>query len=478
MECKRFTQAVTTKVRKVSSMMKNGGKRIGSGRGREARHRCSRAFGLAACATVVWIAGCGGAEDSAGSEAAPEKAPPKEVTLTVFSTLSDEEVRQFWIEPAKAKFPHITVQHRKSAQGATIKDLVASREVPDLVRVAATNIQSEYLDLGIALDHRPLIEKTKYNLGQFEPLYMRQLSNNAGAEKGEVYGLPINRISPYVLYYNKTLFDKFGVAYPADGMTWNDAYSLTQKLARTDGGVVYQGMAMVFTEFLRDNQLGVPALDPNADRMMDETRWKPLLETFLRFYQIPNNVIGRNSSAELNKFSKERTAAMLVAQTNSSESFPADLDWDMASLPVFPEHPKAGALPPPAYFAITQQSKHPEEAFELMTFWLSKEVQLEQAELGRVPSLVATGEVQDRFGSKSERLKDKNTAAVFYHQGSLEMPARKKELTVVQQGTTQSIMSQVLVDAATGVTDLNTGLRTAGEKVKAEIEKVKAANSR
>jgi multiple sugar transport system substrate-binding protein len=38
-------------------------------------------------------------------------------------------------------------------------------------------------------------------------------------------------------YYNKGIFDKFGVAYPKDGMTRDDATDLARKLTRSDGGV-------------------------------------------------------------------------------------------------------------------------------------------------------------------------------------------------------------------------------------------------
>ncbi|GAA3406251.1 extracellular solute-binding protein [Paenibacillus hodogayensis] len=343
----------------------------------------------------------------------------------------------------------------------------------DIVRVAGTLIQSEYLDLGLGYDLNELIKKNKYDTSIFNPLYFKQLANNAGATKGEVYGLPINLISPYVLYYNKDLFNRFGIPFPKNGMTWDETYEIANKLNRVEGGVNYQGFSAVYTEYLRDNQLAVPALDPGANKMNDTEKWKPLFDNLLRFYPTVGNPIGANSAADQSKFIKERTASMLLAQLNTSvRSFPADLNWDMVSLLVFKEKPNAGSIPPPAYFSITQQSKHKEAAFEVIQYLLSKEVQLEHSKEGRGTSLIDP-EVQQAFGQNSEVLKTKNISAIFYHKNTEAMPARKEGLIPIEAGVTQKIISDAFIDVATGKSDINTVLSTAQEKIGKEIENVK-----
>lgn len=39
--------------------------------------------------------------------------------------------------------------------------------------------------------------------------------------------------SASVLYYNKGIFDKAGVAYPTDGMTWDELFALAGKVTKT-----------------------------------------------------------------------------------------------------------------------------------------------------------------------------------------------------------------------------------------------------
>lgn len=404
----------------------------------------------------------------------PEVPKPKgPITITLFTNLSDEEVNTYWTDYVEKKFDHITLKHLKSATGATIEDLIALGTIPDIIRVAGTLIQTQYLDLGLGYDLNELIKMNNYDLNQFESLYFKQLANNAGTTKGETYGLPINLISPYILYYNKELFNKFGVDYPVDGMTWDETYEIAKSMTRIDGDVTYQGFSAMFTEYLRDNQMAIPALDPQADRMYDTAQWLPLFRSLMRFYQIPNNEIGASSGADQNKFIKDQTAAMLVSQLNTSvRSFPETLDWDMVSLPVFQEKPNAGAVPPPAYFTISQQSKQKEEAFEVIQYLLSKEVQMEHSKAARGTSLVDS-EVRKAFGQDNEILKTKNISAIFYHTESEAMPARADGLVAVQAGTTQKIISDAFIEAATQQSDVNTALRNASEKIDQEIEKLK-----
>ncbi|MBE0601256.1 MAG: extracellular solute-binding protein, partial [Firmicutes bacterium] len=66
------------------------------------------------------------------------------------------------------------------------------------------------------------------------------LSNYAGMDKqcvtldGALGGLPF-RSDFWVLYYNKTLFDKAGVAYPTSDMTWDEYADLAEKMTVNAG---------------------------------------------------------------------------------------------------------------------------------------------------------------------------------------------------------------------------------------------------
>jgi multiple sugar transport system substrate-binding protein len=66
-----------------------------------------------------------------------------------------------------------------------------------------------------------------------------------GFADGGTYGMPVSTTSG-ALFHNKDLFDKFGVPYPKDGMTWDVLYELAKKMTRNEGGVQYKGFTFSF----------------------------------------------------------------------------------------------------------------------------------------------------------------------------------------------------------------------------------------
>jgi multiple sugar transport system substrate-binding protein len=57
--------------------------------------------------------------------------------------------------------------------------------------------------------------------------------------QGEVYGV-VQVVQPQVLYYNRDLFDRAGVARPNDNWTWADLARAAQRLTIMDGGRIVQ----------------------------------------------------------------------------------------------------------------------------------------------------------------------------------------------------------------------------------------------
>ena len=64
-------------------------------------------------------------------------------------------------------------------------------------------------------------------------IYLPGLLTRAG---GTAQYLMPKDYSPVGVYFNKKLFDQFGVAYPQDGWTWDDMLAAAQALTQdTDG---------------------------------------------------------------------------------------------------------------------------------------------------------------------------------------------------------------------------------------------------
>lgn len=67
---------------------------------------------------------------------------------------------------------------------------------------------------------------------------------------GKQYGLPTS-FSNVVLFYNKDLFDKAGVAYPTDSWTWADEKAAAQKLTDKAAGVWGDYQPITYNEYYK-----------------------------------------------------------------------------------------------------------------------------------------------------------------------------------------------------------------------------------
>jgi multiple sugar transport system substrate-binding protein len=59
---------------------------------------------------------------------------------------------------------------------------------------------------------------------------------------GKLFALPTHQ-DVMITLYHKDLFDKFGIPYLKDGMTWDDLYAVSKRITRNEGGVNYVGYA-------------------------------------------------------------------------------------------------------------------------------------------------------------------------------------------------------------------------------------------
>jgi len=148
------------------------------------------------------------------------------------------------IEMFEAENPDIQVQLEPVGSGdyyARILTQIAAGDPPDLLQIGDDAVPM-FVDRGafvplddfIASESYPL-DTSIYLPGVMEP----------GRWQGVQYLLPKD-FSPMAIYYNKKLFDEAGVAYPAEGWTWDDLLATAQALTKTDasGNVVQWGIQL------------------------------------------------------------------------------------------------------------------------------------------------------------------------------------------------------------------------------------------
>jgi multiple sugar transport system substrate-binding protein len=103
---------------------------------------------------------------------------------------------------------------------------IAAKRPPDIMQIGDDAVPM-FVDKGalIPLDEclkaEPALDTTIYLPGVLEP----------GQWKGQQWFLPKD-YSPMGVYYNKKIFDQFGVPYPKDGWTWDDMLNTAKLLTK------------------------------------------------------------------------------------------------------------------------------------------------------------------------------------------------------------------------------------------------------
>ncbi|MEF3305024.1 ABC transporter substrate-binding protein [Paenibacillus sp. GYB003] len=435
--------------------------------------------------SFLLLAGCGRQTD--GSPAVSKPAGRSDAGTTVNGTtldtgltarlslymdlsLSDEWLRQFVIDPVRKKFPNMTIDIVRKKEGAGPGDLVAAGSFPDLL-YSSTPRLTQYRDLGLLYDMRELSKKHNVPLDRLNKPALDALEQ--WGRGGELYGLPL-WVNYTALYYNKDLFDRFGVPYPKDGMTWDETIELSKRLTRSDGNTAYRGLDIHDMNGLY-SQLSLPYVDPKTDAaLLDTDGFKTVYATMQKLYSIPGN--GNRTPAK-DAFLKDMTLAMwpmyadVPAWINDLVAKGTPFNWDMAQMPSFPARPGVGWQVDSHNLHVTSTSANKEAAFSAVAYLLSAEPQLELAKYGLPPSL-NDDEWNRHFGEGMPIFKGKHIEAVFKSK-----PAPKYTMTPYDS-IAMSAFTGSFKDVESGVKDINTALREAKETADRNIREKKASENK
>jgi multiple sugar transport system substrate-binding protein len=394
--------------------------------------------GVLLAVTIVVSACSGGGtggqstDNGSGKEAAsaPKSANHDPITLKLWTDAQTIDIFKNQVSPMVTKvFPYISFEYLSGK----ITDLVAAGDVPDLYSSGIQGLK-DMAPVNLQFDMADLIKKNNLDLSKIDPGDLNVIKNLSANFGGQYYGVPIYSEKP-ALMYNRALFDKFGVAYPKDGLTWDDAYELSKKMTRTDQGVSYRGMTMNLKYIFENNQLSASYFDPKQNKAAVTTdKWKSIFTNMTRYYMPPMEDNSRdviNPSNERDLFMKAQTAAMYAGVTAVLEAFPKDFNsWDVVSIPTMKEAPGLSIIPNSRFYYITGASKHKDEAFDVLKYMLGEEFQMAQSKLGKATVLM-NSDIRKAFGQDSQQWQGKHTEALFYLKSANPMPPRDSKLVEV-----------------------------------------------
>ncbi|UUZ94091.1 extracellular solute-binding protein [Paenibacillus sp. P25] len=355
----------------------------------------------------------------------------------------------------RKKFPNYNIQYVKGK----IPELITAGQTMDILWDSIGKTYNTLIQYGLNYDMTELMKAHNVDTSGFEPASIDAMRSMSG---GGLYGLPVTA-DVMVTFYNKDLFDRFGIPYPKNGWTWDEAIDIAKRLTRTDGGMQYYGFSYYIDHLVRMNQLSLPYLDAKAEKAtVNNDKWKGFIQTaILSQAEVPGYRDGMIRSLDGkfpggDQFIKTQEAAIYFYQTNQLFKGMPAFNWDIAPLPVFKEAPGIGSQPYPIYFSVAKGSKYKDQAMEVIKYLTSEEFQMEASKKGLVPVLKSEV-VKKAFGQESA-FKGKHFEAIFYNKMAPVMTKTPYDDDV------ENPLKQAILNAALGTADINTALRTAEEE--------------
>ncbi len=217
---------------------------------------------------------------------------------------------------------------------------------------------------------------------------------------GRLYALP-KEVNVLCMYYNKKLFDAAGMQYPADGWTWQDFLQKAKAIA-----AIKEGRNKNFGFYVYCKSTGyLPWILQNNGSLFDSDNMppryanldSPAVQEALQFLVdlICKHHVAPTASEEQGLgdiFANGRLGMMSAWMTSITryEKQIKSFEWDVAPLPANKKRANLGLV---LMYAISSQTKHPEEAYRFTRFLAGEKAQKILAESGMaVPVLRSVAE--------------------------------------------------------------------------------------
>ncbi len=301
---------------------------------------------------------------------------------------NEELTRSKYIDLFQSQNPNveITFDHVQTTNQRILS--VIDSQNPDIIL-----LDPDQMSLLIAENHvmdlDSFIQNDDFDLDGIAP-YVKEGIKEIG--QGKLFGL-----APYfrsqVLLYNKNLFDETGIAYPKDGMTWDETFQLAQRLSfKKDNHQVFGislGKSSVFDNMLYSytTSLGLRMMDLDSGKMTVQSQeweqaWKTMIDLERNMVMPgPDSLYFQDRVTgpyDFDDFLSGRAAMEIVDQEiivelmNRNKKSSGDLNkinWDIVSLPDHPSNPgSSNDLNVAGLMSINSKSGNNELAWSFIKF--------------------------------------------------------------------------------------------------------------
>jgi multiple sugar transport system substrate-binding protein len=322
----------------------------------------------------------------------------------------------------QAMFPNVALEVVSTESVFNAEDPMAEMErlvkeqQPDVLYLS----EDEYVQLaqkGLLYDLDAVVKQDEFDLSSFQSSVIDLLKARG---VGKLYGLSPN-FSSQALYYNKDMFDEYGIPYPTNGMSWEEVMQLAARFpVKKDGDDALNGLFQSSQtsdpfELIRTigEAKGLLYADADAKTVSMETpEWKSIFQSVIDGYKsgsisMPSDGGGMGGGAMMRSTGGKATisigfgsmgflqgkAAMAIdgpmmmnfmgmsmgavsVQSSSSSSKDQvmnspfkEINWDVVTLPVDPSQPDVtGSISLESVFSINASSESLPAAWEFLKY--------------------------------------------------------------------------------------------------------------
>lgn len=392
----------------------------------------------------------------------------KPVTLVVFDTTgnwtNDNFSQAFSADIIMKRFPNVTLKFmpfHKTRGGLTTDEMIAAGEQMDLIVGTPGTVGPYMYQQKVEFDISGLVQSYGFDL---ERLNEGAVSIVEKVGNGQLHGIPF-AMSHTAMMYNKDIFDQFGVAYPKDGLTWDDTYELAKKTTRVENGVNYYGMFVSVQHAALRNQMSSNLFDPQTNKAaFDTDSWKRFFSNFLRFYEMYGLNATQIIAAQQKKMWEEEQTVAMFLPIAGAPIVNGVRNYDFAQFPSFKETPGVGPQAYPFALYIPNMSNHKEEALKVINYVVSDEYQQMKSESGTFIPALKDNKHLDVFGQSNPNYKGKNVKALLPSVHASPMVWNKFTQTYAKEAL------NAFLEAANKQSDLNTAVQRGMERADKAIQ--------
>lgn len=305
------------------------------------------------------------------------------------------------------KYPNINIEIVNYPPGDF--EQVIKESKPDIF-ILSLEEYKQFVQEGRLYDLDVLFANNDFNLEGIHPDivdYLRQLGN------GKLYGV-LPQFSSMAIYYNKDLFDKYGVPYPQDQMTWGELLQLSKRFPAEDGihGLYLENISTLVDNIARSKHIN----EINTKDMkvtLNTKSYKEVFEMALDAFNSKAVVLPDTDPFEVYDPFITGKSAMTVdyyyyinnkinwAKAEQGGNF--HLNWDLVSAPVDEsDRDTSPYFSVGGIYSLNAESEGKQAAWELIKFINSEELAKVKSKTAKFSMPTRTDYIMNPDGKRME----------------------------------------------------------------------------